>query len=543
MKNKKTIISTTLLVFIFFIVNSCTDLNEQTYSSVTADSFFKTDQQATSALGAAYSHLGFYANGNTFNMEEVTTDEMVVPTRGHDWYDGGHWLRLHRHTWTVTDPSIEGGWNELFGGVATCNRLIFQFSDLADKGSIDQAKADKYTGELKVLRAFYYYWLLDLYGNVPIVTGFKDVSSSPSQPSPDFQEGRKKVFDFVEKEIKDNIDALDSNVDLSTYGRMTKWAAHFLLAKLYLNAKVYIGTPRYSDAVEQCNAIINSGNFHLAGDFFGNFKTENQNSPEFIFAIPYDAVNLTGHNMHMRTLHTLSQFTFNLKAQPWNGFATMEDFYNTFKDSDQRKDGFLVGYQKDASGNYLIDNSTFEGEPHGDTLYFTPHINEIYPEAWREGGARFNKFSYASGSTANLDNDFPVFRYADVLLTKAEAMWRAAGAPDNYGDADALALVNMVRERAGLSDYSSLDAYKILMERGHELYTELWRRQDLLRYKGNIHFKISSDGSKGAVYDSGPTAFNDAWWEKEADMADHNIYPIPFTQLQANKNLVQNPGY
>jgi len=514
----------------------CVDKTENPPSSVTSNNFFNKDQQFISALGAAYGQLRNVGNyGNIFPSNEISTDEAVLTQRGQDGYDGGKWIQMHRHTWNFQNPIINDLWNMLYGGINDCNRLIYQFNDLKSKGSIDGAKADKFIAELKVLRALYYYWLLDNFGNVPIVTKFKNANSAPANNS-DFDTGRKKVFDFVEKEIKDNMPNLSKNVDQSTYGRMTQWGAHFLLAKLYLNADVYIGESHWQDAVDQCDKIINSGNYSLAPNFFDNFKTKNENSPEFIFSVPFDQVFGQGFNIHMFTLHYASQKTFNLTSQPWNGFATLEDFYNSFDSTDVRRDGFLVGLQRDSKGNVLTDPNA--KDPDGPELNYTPYINELEPDAYRQAGARFEKFEYAKGATPNLSNDFPLFRYADVLLMKAEALWRM-----NNGDSQALMLVNMVRKRAKEPEYNSLNAYKLLMERGHEFYTEIWRRQDLIRFTGGMHYHYDSTGTRGAPYAAGSTAFNDAWWEKDVSKPYRNVFPIPKEQINSNQNLNQNPGY
>ena len=533
------------LLAVFLISASCTNLTEHPYSQVTANNFFQTNQQFSSALGAAYSQLGGYAGHNgIFSEQELSTDEAVIPQRGTDWYDGGQWIRAQTHTFDPKDDGINNTWNFCYGGVNSCNRLIYQFDQLVQKGSVSKDKAAKFTAELKVLRSLYYYWLVDIFGNVPIVTKFADASKAPPNEA-NFQTGRTKVFNFIETQVKANIKQLSRDNNSSTYARMNVWAAHFLLAKLYLNAKVYTGTAHWQDVVAQCDSIINSGKFSLSPNYFDDFKTNNEHSPETIFAIPYDQVFFHGFNIAQMTGHYLTQQTFNLQQQPWNGYSSLEDFYNSFQSSDVRKKGFLVGYQYDTKGNKLIDASAFSDEPHGDTLYFTPHINEMEPHAWREGGVRFHKFQYALGATPDLSNDFPVFRYADVLLMKAEALWRM-----NPGSGEALRLVNMIRERAGLSDYSSLSAYKILMERGHEFYTELWRRQDLIRFQGGMHYHYDSKDVKGAPYPSGQTAYNDAWWntgtngKSKPDADTHvNVMPIPFAQLQANTNLHQNPGY
>jgi hypothetical protein len=518
---------------------SCNKLDVKTYSQLTPNEFYKNPEQFVSAMGAAYRNLVNFGNHKgIFMLQEVSTDEAVIPQRGPDWYDGGQWIRFHLHTWNDREDRISTTWNTMFAGINNSNRLIYQFNTLVKKGSMNAGTATTYIAELKVLRAFYYYLLLDTFGNVPIVTRFANASKAPANNA-DFQAGRDSLFNFIEKQVKDNIEKLSPAADQSTFGRMNRWAAHFLLAKLYLNAKVYTGTSRWRDAVAQSDSIINAGKYNLAPNFFSVFKTFNQNSPEIIFAIPYNAVFFKGFFIQRVTLANQNQYTFNFTVHPWNGMATLENFYYSFLNTDVRKKGFMVGYQYDSKGNHLIDASAFPGSPHGDTLYFTPEINELYPKAWREAGARFHKFEYAMGATANLSNAFPVFRYADVLMMKAEALWRM-----NPGSSVALQLVNRIRERAGAPDFTSLSAYKLLSERGREFYTELWRRQDLIRFRGGLHYHMGPNDVKGVSYAAGATAFNDAWWAKPVDPNTHvNVYPIPYDQLQANPNLHQNPGY
>jgi len=537
----KTCLFLTEVIFVIIVGTSCKDRTEVPPTDLTNSTFFKTDQQFVSALGAAYGNLRNVGNySNIFPCSEISSDEACLTQRGQDGYDGGQWITLQRHTWTPQHPLIRNLWNMLYGGINDCNRLIYQFDNLQKQGQIDQKTTNKFIAELKVLRSLYYYYLLDNFGNVPLVTKFENADKAPANET-DFQTGRDKVYNFVEKEVKDNIQKLPRNVDQTTYGRMTVWGAHFLLAKLYLNAKVYIGKAHWEEAMAQCDSIINSGHFQLAKNFFDDFKTQNEGSPEFVFAVPFDQVFAHGFNIHMFTLHYASQKTFNLKSQPWNGFATLEDFYNSFDSTDVRKKGFLVGIQLSSTGDTLTDPNA--KDPDGKVLDYTPHINELEPDAYREAGARFEKFEYATGATADLRNDFPLFRYADVLLMKAECQWRIDGAPDNYANSNALILVNMVRERAGLTDYNTLSAYKLLQERGHELYTETWRRQDLIRFRGGLHYKIDSSGDRVSQYPAGQTAFNDAWWEKAVDKPFHNVFPIPQEQLNANQNLHQNPGY
>jgi hypothetical protein len=519
-------------------IGSCTDLSENPPSLVTNKNFFNNTQQFVSALGSGYSHLSTYTASQPFNsLNETSSDEMVVPQRGKDWFDGGTHIRLQRHTWTVSDPLINGTWTFLFGGVSITNRLVFQFKNFVKSGKLSKEDGAAFIAEIKALKAFYYYWLLDMYGNVPIVKSLKEGKQAPPN-NKDFQTGRDQVFKYVESLLKNNIKNLSRAKDQTTFARMNVWAAHFLLAKLYLNAKVYTNKARWKEALAQCDSIINSGKYSLATNYFASFADNTQNDPEMIMAIPFDAVNFKGNQWQMASLHYENKQTFNLTQQPYNGYATLEDFYNSFSDKDVRKQGFLEGYQYSSQGDVLIDLQEFSGAPHGDTLFFTPHINELQPRAFRKAGVRFNKYKPDLGSTLYLNNDVPVMRYADVLLMKAECLWRLH---ENPGEA--LHLVNMVRERAGIPDYTNLNAYKILAERGRELYIEEWRRQDLIRFSGGMHYHIKSDGQKGKKYQSGKTAFNDAWRFKKVDQTYRNVFPIPEDQRQANSNLTQNPGY
>lgn len=534
-----------LVLGIVITLASCTDLTDTVSDQVTSDNFFQTPQEFISAMGDAYSPLSSFGGDSGFkNTNEVSSDEGVFPQRDQDWFDGGVWLRQHRHTWRYDEPHINGAWQTLFSGVNNTNRLIFQFESAVERGAADQEDAAAFISELKIMRAFYYYWLLDMYGNVPIITSFENAPEAPEQPSQNFQEGRQAVFDFVEQELLDNIGDVSEDVQ-GTYGRANKWAAHFLLAKLYLNAEVYTGTPRWEDALTHLNAIIDSGNYSLAGNFSDNFATNNSGSPEFIFAVPYDKVFLTGFNPHQASLHYGSQATFQLESQPWNGFSTQEEFYLSFIDPqenpgpqgtvigalgqetqgtlDDRRSSFLVGPQYTADGAPVTDDAVYSDfDQNGAHVNFTPRINELEPKACRQCGARIGKWDIELGASANLSNDYAIFRYADVLLMKAEVLWRMDN--QNPTNTDALRYVNMVRSRAGVESFDDLTPERLLGERGREFFYEIWRRQDLIRFEG----------------DTGETQFNDPWWEKEASEDWRNVFPIPRDQLEANPNLVQH---
>lgn len=549
-----------LALILTVFVTSC-DLTNEVNSQVTAEDFFQTRQQFTSALGDAYNPMTDFGTAvGPSTPAEVLSDEIIVPGRAQDWSEGGFWARLHDHTWTFESGAWSSVWQSFFTGVNNANRLIFQIEQAVEEGAADEELATQFLAELKSMRAFYYFWLLDSFGNVPILTSFADAPENPTQPCSSgpvaseqcFNEGRQEVFNFVETQLLDNIDALSEDKQ-ATYGRMNKWVAHMTLAKLYMMSEAYTGTPRWDDALTHLNAIINSGQYSLASNYSSNFSSQNQGSPENIFVVPFDQVFLQGFNLNVMTLHYANQSTYQFQTQPWNGFSATTKAYKAVIDTnknpgptrkvwgfeqtsdptgleqitgtdDDRYGNFIVGPQFSAGGEQLTDGGVFSDfDKNGAPITFVPVVNDLERQACRQCGARIGKYEFESGIGANMNNDMVIFRYSDVLLLKAEALWR-----QNPSSPEALALVNQVRTRAGVDPFSSLDADKILAERMREFFWEMTRRQDLLRFEGE---------------DGGETRFNDPWKYKEVSPPFRNVGPIPEGQLQANSALVQNPGY
>lgn len=495
---------------------SCTNLDEKIYSQVTADNFFKTPEEQATALAAAYTNLLSVGNhNNMWSDNEVSTDELMIPVKGQDWLDNNQWVRMHRHEYIPTEESLNNMWSFCFAGVNICNRLIAQFEAIPNAGAT--------IAELKAVRALYYYWLMDNFGGVPLVTTFAGAEASPSRKT------RTEIYNFVVSELVASIPSLSDKADGSTYGRMNKFGANALLAKVYLNSGVYLGTgtPATVDldkAIAACDVIINSGNYALESSYLNVFGPTNDQSKEHIFAVPYDEKFAQGFNFGQMTLHYESQKTFNLQQQPWNGYTSLKEFYDSYEPADERKQSFLVGPQFSSAGVPLTDTGAEPNDPDGPAINFTPTVNELTPNAFRQAGARIGKFKYKLGATPNLDNDFPIFRYGEVLLMKAEALWRK-----NNGDAAALALVNQLRTRAKATALTSLgtpaDAYPgpaILAELGRECFAEGKRRNDLIRFG----------------------KYSEIWFGKTAaSAASKTIFPIPQPQRVANPNLTQNPGY
>lgn len=535
---KKITFNKILIAGLLFSVFSCTKLDESAFlfDKVTGDQFGQTDLEVSSLVGAAYSNLaGIGGNNHYIPLNEVTTDEMIVPTRGADWGDGGHWVRLKRHTYVATDPLPGNGWNFCYSGVSTCNRLIATLTTIGTPAALD------YIPELKVLRAIYYYWLLDWFGPVPLSIDYNDVT-------PPTNATKQQVYDFIESELTTNGPLLKkptSVPDVATYGRVNYYVAEACLAKLYLNAVTYTGAPQWDKAIAACDVIINSGVYALSPTYVENFIKDNQASKESILAVPFDHVKFGGFNMPMMTLSYLNQQTYNINQQPWNGFATTAEFYNTYIDPaqnpgpqgtvvgldplgspttgtvDKRMEAnFLVGPQYTSSGVRLQDDGADATDPDGKPFTFTPYINELEPQAWRQSGARINKWQFYNGMTESLDNDFAIFRYADILLTKAEATARKN---NDWNDPVALAITNQIRtQHGGVTPYATMTAATFLAERSREVFSEAYKRQDMIRFG----------------------TFNSAYLFHSQDPDTHvNIFPIPDAQINANKNLHQNPGY
>jgi hypothetical protein len=293
-----------------------------------------------------------------------------------------------------------------------------------------------------------------------------------------------------------------------------------------LNAETYTGTAQWAAARDAANDVINNSPFSVESDYFTNFNTANEGSTENIFIVPYANGVANGFNWAQMTLHYSSQSTFDLGAQPWNGYCALQEFYDSYDDADLRKGtagnqqvrgNFHAGAQFASDGvTRLVDASAEPGDPDGQDLTFTPAINEVAPNALRQAGARIGKYEYAIGAQQELDNDFVLFRLAEMILNAAEAEHRLGNS------ATALTLVNQIRSRASMTDFTALTDADMLAERGRELFMEGVRRSDLIRFG----------------------EYNRAWFGKTAASdATKNLMPIPRVQVAANPNLVQNPGY
>src|SRR5689334_1091709 len=496
------------------IFSGCTNLTEVPQDALTPTNAFHTDAEVLAGVASVYANLRTTMD-DRYNLSEITTDEIIVPTRGQDWYDNGRWLEIFKHNWTANSGSaladMNGAWSNLFAGVARSNLMI---DVITTAGGSNSAQT---LAELRTLRAWYYYMLMDMFGGVPLVTDTKVEAHAKVT--------RDSVFRFIEAELKAARADLPVSRPADQAGRVTKGVADAILASLYLNAQVYTGTvgaggltkgtARWQDAINAADAVINSGQYSLSTDWRKNFTPDNHDSKENIFFIANtDAQPGLGMNFPHRTLHYNQ---LNVQGGPWNGFATVAETYNAFDPADARRNIFLVGPQKSFdTGNFVNDRA-------GNPLVFTITIGDETKAAENEG-PRYNKFSPKPGipDGSSEPNNFPFFRLAEMYLIKAEALNELGQTPA------AIAQVNIIRARqftppnplpAGMSQAAARAA--IFNERLFELTGEGKRRSDMIR----------------------AGTFNDARRFKSADAGYKILFPIPQTQIASNPQLQQNPGY
>ncbi len=531
-----------LSLSLIIVIGGCTKLDENFNSSL-------TNAQAASSLGtagtgllleAAYSDVpGPYTTQDLlFSLQENTSDESLVPTRGGDWDDNGVWRVLHAHTWNADHSQFLNVFNAL-------NKLNFDATNvLAFSPTPAQA------AEAKFLRALSLFNLLDLYGQYPIRNPGDNLLNAPEVKS-----GAAGV-DFIISELNAALPNLPASNPIN---KATPDAARVLLMKCYLQKGTFINraTPTFAAADMQQvitlgNAIIASGKYSYTPEYFDNFSVDNDvKSREGIFkTLNTSGVGANNGNMASRwnmTLH-YNSYTPNNPNAGWNGFSTISDFYNAFgttgattfsrADSalDQRighrfyagstpisglRPGFLVGQQFNEKGEAIKDR---KGAP----LAYTPEIaaNMIETGANLEvTGIRVVKYppDYSNyGGPAG--NDYMIFRYPDVVLMVAEAKLRTNDA------AGALLMVNQLRVARKAAPVTVLplvnpnrvnDPNTLLAERGREFYWEGYRRTDLLRF--GVYLKP---------------------WQYKTSLDPKNlVFPVPNQALAANPNLKQNPGY
>lgn len=499
------------------MVAGCTDLSVDPYSQIEADQFFQNEEEVNAALAPIYAQLRtLLYNNHYWGVSQVSSDEAIVPTRGTDWGDGGAWLALHRHAWSAQHPFLNDIWNASSTGIARANGLLSNLEDA------EVPNKEEIVAEVRVLRAWYYFTMMDMFGRVPLI-GDEEGEFLPDTDNPPAAENRATIFNFIESELLEAREALPQTP--SQTGRLGADQVDAILASLYLNAEVFggevtggglnRGPARWQDAYDRADALITSGRYQLDDNYFDVFSLGNENNPEHIFVVQHLAEPGLGNGFSNMALHYNST-----EAGAWNGFSTLAETYANF-DGDPRQAVYLEGPQV----NLITGEPAFErGTNNPPRLNFTRNfIKRTDPsqidvtDAAENAGVRPNKFppDPAESGAFSHGSDFPFYRLAEMYLIRAEAAFELG----NTGQA--LQDVNTVRARAGAAPLTSISRDAILRERLLELSFEAKRRQDLIR----------------------AGRWTNAWQFKNASEPFRVVYPIPQPQINANPALTQNAGY
>jgi hypothetical protein len=531
------------------LLASCTKLDVKVESEYNPANFPTNAAAYAAAIGPLYTQLSSIYAVDFWRMQELSTDEAIIPARDNNYNDQGQYRFMHLHTWTEDHPYVKAIWEWGFGGINSCNRLEKMFS-LAPE-SKEKATG---TAEVKTMRALFYFFMMDNYGNIPINTEFPVIT-------PPAQSKRPEVFAFIEKELKAAIPFLSTATGATTYGRPTKWMAFTLLEKMYLNAEYYTGTPRYNEAVAMADSVLSSKDelgkpkFEL-DEYTAIFKAENGPAiKDIIFAVPYDANLIQGNHFSRFGLHPALTEKYGLPFRPSVAMSTLAEFYDKFNlPGDVRTTTWLVGKQYNFDGSPVILKTTKKGldanyagadgtaaidwhfEFGRDLKLVSPANMDIgNDELAKAAGIRSVKYypdKNTNSSTRYQGNDVPVFRLADVILMKAEAILRGAAITTVNGETQSeVVLVNKVRGRAKAPLVGGITLNELLDERAREFSWEAWRRNDLIRFG-----KFESDwGFKTAI----ASVVNPV----PANQTYRRIFPIPASERALNPKIEQNPGY
>jgi hypothetical protein len=533
---------------------SCTNLDEKPYSILAPGNYGNSEAQIQTVVGRALNSMrgGSFGDGGNgyifsefvFFLTPLSSDEAVLPALndGADWWDGGRNVDLQLHTWNPQNVEILGAWRYGYNGVAQSNAAIYQI----EQASLDEKLKEPLIAEMRALRAFFYFRLLDWFGNVPIVTDYLDMTLPSNKP---VGEQRKKVYDFIESELTSIV---DKNLLPETgYGRLTNNAAKCLLARLYLNAEVFTGTAEWQKCLNVCNTITGS----LAPDYFDNFKQGEQMScNEIILAVPLS--NLDWFDCYVIDLLIPGSVKWSfynesdLETDPASGayvdplpdfpaddwvIAVEPGFSDIFDLADRRIE-MIVGdtaRYKDGSAVYTLPPSwggDFQACP-ADVdgaipCVLTKDILSVKDRQTREGYG-WNKYQLKQNNIwddlynakGNKMFDVVVFRYAEVLLMKAECQVRLGG--------DAATPFNEVRTRSWNRTVAAPTIQDIEDEYKREFALEDHRRTDMIRF-GSFNDPSKYTWDAGRITESG----------------EHTkLFPIPYLELTKNLNLEQNPGY
>ncbi len=517
------------------ITYGCTSLDENLNDKLTREQAAVEIPGSLLLEGAYASFAEFQDQARVWALMTHTSDQMAGPTRGTDWDDGGVWRALHAHTWNTTNPFVVNSFNGLLAGVNDATNVLGL--------NVTASEA----AQARFIRAFHLFHVVDLWGQAPVREPGEDLTEVPSITLTRRRDGdsdpRLDAADWLIGELEPNINDFPTSggANLNSSDIATKYAAHALLAKIYLQRAVWRSADLQPPStfpmadmdkvIENCDAII-GGPFALEADYYENFSpTNGETSSELIFV----SRNSSGQDLNTELNDVQSRYRmslhYNQNPSSWNGFVVLTDLYNLMEDGDIRKTsdpnvsnlpsptaqslvgltgmvpGLIVGQQVDKDGNNLNDRP-------GDPLVFTTDFS-LTASNERKG---IRQMKYIPDFANNFDfpeTDYVLLRLSDIWLMKAEAMFRKGNA------SEALSMINTLRMARGASQLTNISLEEILNERNRELWIEGWARTDQIRFG----------------------TFLDAAQEKPATSSTYLLFPLPPEVLAGNPNLEQNPGY
>lgn len=542
---------------------SC-DLDEKFYSEVTPDTFFTSPESTYAVLCRPFTHWKWYIGADRWSLQELTTDEMVCPKRGSDWYDSGEYYRLHYHTWSPDDRFVVNTYDGTTGGIS---RALEAKSDLqgVDYNAIglnDAVKAD-HINQLNAITAYFYMRGLDYFGGMPIYYSVDDDLCARSTA--------RETYAHIETLLKDAIPALSKKTTLgaSEDGYIKQAAAAALLAQLYFNAVAYIGEEHFDECAEICRDIIGGvyGTYELDKTWYGPHCFDNNTSPEVIWTVPSENSKVEWNWYFKYFYHYSSYEYFGIETAGYNGFMLTPSLdpqgryytqwklgnpYQKFNDKDLRKKPYRYLGSRKYEGMFLVGDQTNPNNPSqqclGQKEYSGKVINLVDQVArFSEVGTKYNSVAELTSTMAdgeensgvrlvkapqpNLDDkllrwnpDCPVIRLSEIYYMLAECELRAGDKKTAAG------LINQVRGRnfEGGADPNpvtadNLDEYRMLDEWMIEFLGEGRRRTDLIRWDKFV---------------------TESWWDHTPlNDKNKNLFPIPNSAISANNLIEQNPGY
>lgn len=503
-----------------FLVTACSLEIEESDSVFTKgeSSVFNGVENVEGSLNTIFNNISGQSGdqANLYALTEVSTDELVVPTRGTDWGDNGVWRTVHAHTWGPTHPYLLSVWNDKNNGVLRATEVI---DPLSNSSALQIAEA-------KFARAYNMWIVMDFFGQVPFRNPVDGPDVIPTVMS------RSEAYNMIVQDLTDAIAGLPvSNPTAANKTRPVKATARFFLAKVKLNSAVYNGTYGASDLQDVIDLVddIEDEGYALVEDYFDIFKGPSFTNADVIWNVSAGAGNRMWNGLHYNQSHPDNS------GGGWNGFTTLAEFYDKFEGPEDTNEigsnqeerrgytqtlattnasnqGFGYGFQVGQMYGYRNGAAVALSDRVGNPLVFTKDLPGLVGNNERTG-IRLLKYSPANGA---FTEGVVMARFADAHLMRAEARFRLGNT------AGALSDVNELRAlREDTPALASITESELLDERARELYIEGWRRNDMIRFG----------------------VFKNAWQFKEAGDGHTDLFPIPASALLSNPNLVQNPGY